>query len=125
MKKYVVFAVAAVAALRGQVEVLEALQAVHRGERYISLQLARRLADKRLSVTPRSPFEQLTHRELQVALLVTQGKNTSEIAGSLCLTGKTVNGYRNRIMEKLGVATEVQLTHLALQHGVIELACGS
>jgi two-component system, NarL family, invasion response regulator UvrY len=107
-----------------EAELLEALQAVHRGERYISLQLARQLADKRLSATPRSPFEQLTHRELQVALLVTQGKNTAEIARSLCLTGKTVNGYRNRIMEKLGVATEVQLTHLALRHGVIELACG-
>jgi two-component system, NarL family, invasion response regulator UvrY len=107
-----------------EAELVEALETVHRGERYISLQLARRLADKRLSVAPRSPFEQLSHRELQVALLVAQGRNTAEIATSLCLTGKTVNGYRNRIMAKLDVRTEVQLTHLALQHGVIELACG-
>lgn len=107
-----------------EAELIEALQAVHRGERYISLQLARQLADKRLSAEPQSPFELLTHRELQVALLVTQGKKTAQIAKSLCLTGKTVNGYRSRIMEKLGVRTEVQLTHLALRHGVIELACG-
>ena len=105
-------------------ELIEALEAVHRGERYISLQLARQLANKRLSPADRSPFEQLTHRELQVALLVTQGKSTAQIAKALCLTGKTVNGYRSRIMEKLGVRTEVQLTHMALRHGVIELACG-
>lgn len=107
-----------------EAELVEALLAVHRGDRYISLQLARRLADKRLSAGPQSPFEQLTHRELQVALLVTQGRNTAQIATALCLTGKTVNGYRNRIMAKLGVHTEVQLTHLALRHGIIELACG-
>lgn len=105
-------------------ELLEALHTVHRGERYISLQLARQLADKRLSDEPRSPFELLSHRELQVALLVSQGRNTAQIAETLCLTGKTVNGYRCRIMDKLGVRTEVQLTHLALRHGVIELACG-
>jgi two-component system invasion response regulator UvrY len=107
-----------------EAELLEALQAVQRGERYISLQLARQLANKRLSEAPQSPFEQLSHRELQVALLVTQGRNTTQIATSLCLTAKTVNGYRNRIMDKLGVCTEVQLTHLALRHGVIELASG-
>ena len=105
-------------------ELLEALHTVHRGERYISLQLARQLADKRLSDEPRSPFELLSHRELQVALLVSQGRNTAQIAETLCLTGTTVNGYRCRIMDKLGVRTEVQLTHLALRHGVIELACG-
>lgn len=107
-----------------EAELIEALQTVHRGERYISLQLARQLADKRLSTAPQSPFEQLTHRELQVALLVTQGRNTTQIANSLCLTAKTVNGYRSRIMDKLGVGTEVQLTHLALRHGVIELVSG-
>jgi two-component system, NarL family, invasion response regulator UvrY len=107
-----------------EVELLEALETVHRGERYISLQLARQLANKRLSTDPKSPFELLTHRELQVALLVTQGKSTTQIAKTLCLTGKTVNGYRSRIMDKLGVRTEVQLTHLALRHGVIELARG-
>ena len=107
-----------------EAELIEALEAVHGGERYISLQLARQLADKRLSPEPRSPFELLTHRELQVALLVSQGRNTAQIAATLCLADKTVNGYRCRILEKLGVRTEVQLTHLALRHGVIELACG-
>ena len=105
-------------------ELIEALHAVHRGERYISLQLAQQLAAKRLSSAPVSPFEALSHRELQVMLLVTQGRNSAQIASALCLTQKTVNGYRNRVMEKLGVHTEVQLTHLALQQGLIELGNG-
>ncbi len=105
-----------------EAELLAALHTVHRGERYISSQLAQQMAVKRLSREAASPFESLTHRELQVVLLVTQGKNTAEIAKSLCLTQKTINGYRVRVMGKLGVNTEVQLTHLALQHGVIELA---
>lgn len=107
-----------------EAELLDALRVVRRGERYLSLQLAQQLAASRLSDAPRSPFETLTHRELQVTLLVTQGRNTGEIARSLCLTPKTVNNYRNRVLDKLGVTTEVQLTHLALQHGVIELGTG-
>ncbi len=104
------------------IELIDALHTVHRGDRYISLQLAQQLAAKRLSPVPLSPFEALTHRELQVMLLVTQGRSSAQIANTLCLSQKTVNGYRNRVMEKLGVNTEVQLTHMALEHGVIELA---
>ena len=54
-------------------------------------------------------------------LLVSEGKSAAQIAQTLCLTQKTVNGYRNRVMDKLKVRTEVQLMHLALAHGVFEL----
>ena len=63
----------------------------------------------------------MTHRELQVLLLVSQGRTAAQISEELCLTQKTVNGYRNRVMDKLGVHTDVELMHVALRHGVIEL----
>jgi two-component system invasion response regulator UvrY len=70
-----------------------------------------------------TPFDQLTHRELQILLLVAGGKNTSTIARELCLTQKTVNSYRNRLLEKLHAGTEVELMYLALRYGLVTIPC--
>jgi two-component system invasion response regulator UvrY len=102
-------------------ELFGALDAVLRGERYISDSLARKLAERRLPGNGKTPFDQLTHRELQILLLVSEGKNTSAIARDLCLTQKTVNGYRNRLLEKLRAKTEVELMHLAARHGLVRI----
>jgi two-component system invasion response regulator UvrY len=103
-------------------ELFAALEAVLRGERYISDSLAQKLAERRLPGNARTPFDQLTHRELQILLLVANGKNTPAIARELCLTQKTVNGYRNRLLEKLRAKTEVELMHLAARHGLVRIA---
>ena len=102
-------------------ELFVALDAVLRGERYVSDSLARKLAERRLPGNGKTPFDQLTHRELQILLLVSEGKNTSAIARDLCLTQKTVNGYRNRLLEKLRAKTEVELMHLAARHGLVRI----
>lgn len=102
-------------------ELIAAIDAVLEGERYLSDVLAQKLAERRLPGQSGSPFDQLTHREMQILLLVVEGKNTRTIARELCLTQKTVNGYRNRLLEKLGVDTEVALTHLAIQEGLIRI----
>ena len=102
-------------------ELFAALDAVLKGERYISDSLARKLAERRLPGNGKTPFDQLTHRELQILLLVSEGKNTSAIARDLCLTQKTVNGYRNRLLEKLRAKTEVELMHLAARHGLVRI----
>jgi two-component system invasion response regulator UvrY len=102
-------------------ELFAALDAVLKGERYISDSLARKLAERRLPGNGKTPFDQLTHRELQILLLVSEGKNTSAIARDLCLTQKTVNGYRNRLLEKLRAQTEVELMHLAARHGLVRI----
>jgi two-component system invasion response regulator UvrY len=102
-------------------ELYGALDAVLKGERYISDSLARKLAERRLPGNGKTPFDQLTHRELQILLLVSEGKNTSAIARDLCLTQKTVNGYRNRLLEKLRAKTEVELMHLAARHGLVRI----
>jgi len=102
-------------------ELFTAIDTVLQGDRYISDSLAMKLAERRLPGQAGSPFDQLTHRELQILLLVAEGKNTSAIARELCLTQKTVNGYRNRLLEKLHANTEVELMHLAVRYGLVKI----
>jgi len=102
-------------------ELFAAIETVLKDERYISDSLAWRLAERRLPGHEASPFDRLTHRELQIFLLVAEGKNTSAIAKELCLSRKTVNGYRNRVLQKLHMQTEVELMHLAIRHGLVRV----
>jgi two-component system invasion response regulator UvrY len=101
-------------------EMVQAIRSVHAGQRYISPEIASRLAFRHLSDTEDSPFEILSERELQVMLMITKGIKVQEIAEKLCLSPKTVNSYRYRIFEKLHVTSDVELTLLALKHGLIE-----
>ncbi|HHJ14204.1 MAG TPA: response regulator [Gammaproteobacteria bacterium] len=105
----------------GREELHQALSAIMSGQRYISESLARRLAERRLPGGAASPFEGLSHREMQILLLVVEGKSTRAIARELCLTQKTVNGYRHRLLVKLGVETEVGLVHLAIREGLLRI----
>ncbi len=101
-------------------EMIRAIKAVAVGQRYISPGIAQKLALKRYSTDTKTTFEHLSERELQVMLMITRGKKPQEIAEILHLSPKTVNTYRYRLFEKLGVKSDVELTHLALQHGMIE-----
>jgi two-component system invasion response regulator UvrY len=67
----------------------------------------------------RNPFALLSGRELQVAHLVIRCRRVSVIARALSLSPKTVNSYRYRIFEKLAIDSDVQLTLLALEHGLV------
>lgn len=102
-------------------ELMAAVDVICRGGRYISDRLAQQLAGYRLPGDNSLPFDELTHRELQILLLVAEGKNTLSIARELCLTQKTINTYRNRLLDKLGIETDVGLVHLALEHGLVRL----
>ncbi len=101
-------------------EMLQAIKAVYAGQRYISPEIANRLAFKHVTDTEDSPFEMLSERELQVMLMITKGMRVQEIADKLCLSPKTVNSYRYRIFEKLSVKNDVELTLLAIRHGLVE-----
>ncbi len=102
-------------------ELYLALETVARHQRYISDTLAQKLAERRMPGGKETPFDRLTHRELQILLLVASGKSTGNIARDLCLTQKTVNSYRNRLLEKLQARTEVELMHLALRYGLVTI----
>ncbi len=100
-------------------EVVLAVRTVKRGQRYISREVAQNLALN--NVTGRSGgLEALSQRELQVLLMITQGRSIQEISDALFLSPKTVSTYRSRIFKKLAVDSDVELTHLALRHGIIE-----
>ncbi len=101
-------------------EMIQAIRAVHSGQRYISPEIASRLAFKHVSDVEESPFESLSERELQVMLMITMGMKVQEIADKLCLSPKTVNSYRYRIFEKLKVKNDVELTLLGIRHGLVE-----
>ncbi len=101
-------------------EMVQAIRSVHVGARYISPEIARRLAFKHVSDSGESPFETLSERELQVMMMITKGAKVQDIADKLCLSPKTVNSYRYRIFEKLNVQNDVELTLLAIRHGLIE-----
>jgi two-component system, NarL family, invasion response regulator UvrY len=101
-------------------EMVQAIKTVFSGQRYISPEIASRLAFKHVTDKDDSPFESLSERELQVMLMITKGMKVQEIADSLCLSPKTVNSYRYRIFEKLTVKNDVELTLLAIKHGLVE-----
>jgi two-component system, NarL family, invasion response regulator UvrY len=102
-------------------EMIRAIRAVHSGQRYISPEIARQLALKHLDDSGKSPFESLSERELQVFMMITQGAKVQDIADKLCLSPKTVNSYRYRIFDKLDVRNDVELTHLAIRYGLLEI----
>ncbi|MGC3872848.1 UvrY/SirA/GacA family response regulator transcription factor [Halomonas sp. GXIMD04776] len=100
-------------------EVVRAIRAIQLGQRYISPEIAQRLVLAKMD-TQDNPFDQLSSRELQVAMMIINCHKVNDISDRLFLSPKTVNTYRYRIFEKLGVQTDVELTHLGLRHGLVD-----
>jgi two-component system invasion response regulator UvrY len=103
-------------------EFLAAIRAVHRGERYVGNDIAQQLAHSLLPGGERSPFDTLSHRELEVMGLLTRGHSVQRIAERLGLSPKTVNTYRYRLYGKLGIGNDVELTRLALRYDMVDTA---
>lgn len=106
-------------------EMVQAIRAVHSGQRYISPSVAQQLAFKHITDKEESPFNLLSERELQVMIMITQGHKPQEISEKLNLSPKTVNSYRYRIFEKLSVKNDVELTLLAIRHGLVDSSSSS
>lgn len=101
-------------------EMVKAIKAVSSRQRYISPQIANQLAIMHLNKSGSTPFESLSERELQISMMITNGYKVQDIASKLCLSPKTVNSYRYRIFEKMTIKNDVELTHLAVKHGLLE-----
>lgn len=99
-------------------EVISAIKKVHQGQRYISPEIAQQLALRTLIAPEDTPFDRLSERELQVLLMITNGATVNDIAEKLCISIKTVHSYRYRLFEKLAVQNDVELTRLAIRHGM-------
>jgi two-component system invasion response regulator UvrY len=101
-------------------DIIRAIKAVHLGQCHIAPNIAMQLAVKQITKKGDSPFDELSKRELQVSLLVVKGIKGPAIAEQLCLSPKTVNSYRYRVFDKLGIKSDVELTHCAIQYGLLE-----
>lgn len=101
-------------------EMIRAIRTVHAGQRYISSEIAQQLALKRFTKNEETPLDILSERELQIMLMITSGQKVQEISEKLCLSPKTVNSYRYRIFEKLGINSDVELTLLAIRLSLVE-----
>ena len=101
-------------------ELLSAIRAVHRGERYIGSEIAQKLALSLLPGTPATPFQELTGREMEITMMLIRGKKADDIGSLLKLSPKTVATHKYRIYDKVGVRNEVDLLHLALRYGLFE-----
>ena len=102
-------------------EVIHAVRQVHSGQRYLAPDIAQQIALCRIDPSANeNPFHQLSDRELQIMMMITKGEKVQDISERLNLSPKTVNSYRYRLFEKLGISGDVELTHLAIRHGVLD-----
>ena len=97
-------------------ELVDAIRAVASGRRYITQEVAERLAYYVECDSELPPHERLSQREYQVLLLIGSGLTLSEVAARLALSPKTVSTYRARILSKMGLATSAQLIKYAVDH---------
>lgn len=102
-------------------EMVKAIRLVHSGQRYISPDVAQELALKPFRQDSASPFDQLSEREMQIAMMIVNCQKVQEISDKLFLSPKTVNSYRYRLFEKLGINSDVELTLLAVRHGMLDV----
>lgn len=101
-------------------EMAAAIRKVARGEKYLSAEIAQQMAINSLEAKKGSPFDILSEREMQVMLMITTGMTVQDIADRLFLSSKTINGYRYRMFEKLGIKNDVELAFLAMKYRLIE-----
>ena len=102
-------------------EMVHAIRSVVAGQRYLCPQVAQQMALKSFGEKEsESPFDALSERELQICMMVINCQKVQDISDQLCLSPKTVNSYRYRIFDKLEVSGDVELTRLAMRHGLLD-----
>ncbi len=106
-------------------EMVKAIHAVYTGRRFLSDSISQTVIEdyihQRRADSKESPIKRLSSREREVLQLVVEGKSSAEIASSLFLSPKTVETYRSRLMQKLGIKDLPGLVKFAIQHGMTSL----
>ena len=100
-------------------ELITAVRIVTQGRKYLTAEVAQMLADSVTQPTPELPHAALSERELQTLLKIASGRKLSDIAEELMLSPKTVSVYRNRVLEKLKLANNAELTVYAIRNGLV------
>lgn len=100
--------------------IVEAVRTVGAGRKYITPEIAQVLADRLTEGSERKPHESLSDREHQTLLMIARGVRLSEMAQRLALSPKTVSVYRARVLEKMGLSSNADLTAYCLKNGLID-----
>jgi len=101
-------------------ELVTAIRKVVAGGKYVTPSLAEKLASVIATDTERPPHERLSDREYQVMCLIASGKSVSDIAEELSLSVKTISTYRTRILEKMQLKNNAEITHYAIQNRLVD-----
>lgn len=98
------------------------MRAAHAGRRYLSRRIAETMSEVLAGLTDeshiKSPLERLSPREREILQLVVEGQSSAAIAATLALSPKTVETYRSRLMQKLGIGDLPTLVKFAVEHGL-------
>ncbi len=100
-------------------ELIEAIKKVASGGKYVSLALAEKLAFYLDNDVSAKPHESLSNREFQTLCMIASGKTTKQIAEELALSAKTISTYRERILEKMNMNSNSELTYYAIKNNLV------
>jgi len=101
------------------VALIEAVRTIMQGRKYLTPEVAQMLAESVSERVPEMPHSALSERELQTLLKIATGRRLSEIAEELMLSPKTVSVYRSRVLEKLGLTNNAELTVYAIRNQLV------
>jgi DNA-binding NarL/FixJ family response regulator len=101
-------------------ELIEAIRRIAQGKKYITPALAERLADELEPGADKALHDKLSDREYHLLCLIARGKNTRDIAAELSLSIKTIGTHRASLLDKMGMKSNAELTHYAIQHKLVE-----
>ena len=101
-------------------ELVNAIKKVMTGGKYITAAVAEKLAGGLTGELQKAPHESLSDREYEVMCLIAKGKTPTQISKILALSVKTVSTYRMRILEKLHLLTNAEMTYYAIKNGLVE-----
>jgi DNA-binding NarL/FixJ family response regulator len=100
-------------------ELVQAVRTVAQGRKYVTPEIAQMLVESLTAPPSESAHERLSDRELQTLVMIASGKRLSDIAEELLLSPKTVSVYRARVLEKLSLANNAELTVYAIRNGLV------
>ena len=99
--------------------IVQAVRTVAQGRKYVTPEIAQMLVESLTSPTTENPHQKLSDRELQTLVMIASGKRLADIAEELTLSPKTVSVYRARVLEKLQLANNSELTVYAIRNGLV------
>lgn len=102
-------------------EIIHAVRTIHAGRRFLSASVAEVVAERLLTRPDINPLGSLSRREREILQLVAEGQSSAQIAKTLSLSSKTVDTYRSRLMQKLGLKDVGGIVRFSLQHRLISL----